>query len=835
MPPKQKVIILGWDAADWKVIFPLIDQGKMPNMKILLEKGVHGKIKTLDPPLSPMLWTSIATGVRADKHGISGFIEPTPDGERLRPVTSTSRKVKAIWNILNQEGFKSNVVAWWPTNPVEPINGVMVSNLFQIASKSIEEPWISPPESVHPKEMEETLEKFRVHPHEITLSMALPFIPNLNSDKELRKEQRTLSVLKTLANAATVHAISTYLHEETTWDFMAIYHDAIDHFSHIAMRYHPPKRPEIEQKEFDDYNLVVEAAYRFHDLMLGRVLELMNEQTTLLIVSDHGFHSDHQRPLYIPREPSGPAVEHSPYGIFAMAGPGIKKDGVEVSGASILDITPTLLHYLNLPVGEDMEGKILHACFEEMKEVKTIPSWENVYGNSGMHDKNRQEDPWDAIEALQQLVEMGYIDAPDDDKLKEVEKAKRENLYYLARNMINGGRTQEAMVILEDIYAESKVIRYGQRLAFTQLALRQYQKAFQLLEELKELHLKQKKEKLQKSDDPFGSNDMEEPMYLQYLEGLILLAINRPRLALPILESVQKKNPNNFHVAFNIAQIHNQRKNYAAAEKQFICALAIDDGNGKAHHGLGFSFLRRNLIDQAIEEFLLAISHDFYLPNAHYHLGESLMKQAQYDDAAYAFEVAVRLSPGMTKAHKWLYEIYTEFSPNAIMAEKTMDFLTNNIQGELTICTGIDGSNMKSAFAWFKKIGIPSEWSSKTIEEAKVLASNTLWLKDKKNEIIYMPCHCLSFLPTSLNYRLIVIEDENKNIIDALKKSHKMPFKEKELPLELLSKIKQDQNKIDSWIASQAKLPLLILHNKNLQLAHEEQVEILLNFISLEK
>ena len=154
MQSKQKVIVLGWDAADWKVIFPLIEQGKMPNMKIFLEKGVHGKIKTLDPPLSPMLWTSIATGVRADKHGISGFIEPTPDGERLRPVTSTSRRVKAIWNILNQEGYKSNVVAWWPTNPVEPINGVMVSNLFQIASKSIEEPWISPPESVHPKEME---------------------------------------------------------------------------------------------------------------------------------------------------------------------------------------------------------------------------------------------------------------------------------------------------------------------------------------------------------------------------------------------------------------------------------------------------------------------------------------------------------------------------------------------------------------------------------------------------------------------------------------------------------------------------------------------------------
>ena len=835
MQSKQKVIVLGWDAADWKVILPLIEQGKMPNMKIFLEKGVHGKIKTLDPPLSPMLWTSIATGVRADKHGISGFIEPTPDGERLRPVTSTSRRVKAIWNILNQEGYKSNVVAWWPTNPVEPINGVMVSNLFQIASKSIEEPWISPPESVHPKEMEETLEKFRVHPHEITLSMALPFIPNLNTDKELRKEQRTLSVLKTLANAATVHAISTYLHEETTWDFMAIYHDAIDHFSHIAMRYHPPKRPEIEQKEFDDYNLVVEAAYRFHDLMLGRILELMDEQTTLLIVSDHGFHSDHQRPLYIPREPSGPAVEHSPYGIFAMAGPGIKKGGVEVSGASILDITPTLLHYLNLPIGEDMEGKVLHACFEETKNTQLIPSWETVDGDSGMHDKNRQENPWEAIEALQQLVEMGYIDAPDDDKLLEVEKSKRENLYYLSRNMINGGRIVEALKILEKIFQESKIIRYGQRLAFTYLALRHYQKARDLLEELKELHIHQKKEKLQKSDDPFGSNDMEEPMYLQYLEGLILLAINRPRLALPILESVQKKNPANFHVAFNIAQIHNQRKNYASAEKQFICALAIDEGNGKAHHGLGVSFLRRNLIDQAIEEFLLAITNDFYLPNAHYHLGESLMKKEQYDDAAYAFEVAIRLSPGLTKAHKWLHEIYTKWAPNETLALKTLNFLKHNIQGEITICTSIDGVNMEEMFKWFKALEIPSEYDHKSIGEAKKLASNTSWLTTKRNEIIYIPCHCLSLLPVDLNYKLIVLEEDNAQVMEALKRLHKRDFKEKEFPLELVNKSKNDQDKIDSWIASQANLPVLILHSVSVNTEAEEQSEILRNFINFDQ
>jgi predicted AlkP superfamily phosphohydrolase/phosphomutase len=78
---KKKVLVIGWDAAEWKVIMPLIQQGKMPAFARLMSRGVHGKLQTLDPPLSPMLWTSIATGFRADKHGIGGFIEhPQPRG-----------------------------------------------------------------------------------------------------------------------------------------------------------------------------------------------------------------------------------------------------------------------------------------------------------------------------------------------------------------------------------------------------------------------------------------------------------------------------------------------------------------------------------------------------------------------------------------------------------------------------------------------------------------------------------------------------------------------------------------------------------------------------------
>ena len=746
---KNKILLLGWDAADWKIIDKLISEGKMPALKSLMQKGVRGNLQTLDPPLSPMLWTSIATGFRADKHGISGFIEPTPTGDGLRPVTSTSRKVKAIWNIYNQEGWKSNVVGWWPSNPVEPINGVMVSNFFQVANKPISEPWIMPNGTIHPESLKETLQEFRVHPHEITVPMVAPFIPNVLHDIPLRSDKRTINVTKTIANAASIHAASTYLIQETEWDFMAVYHDAIDHFCHVGMRFHPPLRVEINQEDFNNFKDIVEAAYRFHDLMLHRILEIIDEHTTLLLISDHGFYSDHQRPLAIPHEPSGPAIEHSPYGVFLMAGPGVKKNQ-RISGASVLDITPTLLYYSGIAVGKDMEGKILYQCFENPNEAEFIESWETKEGDSGQHNAAIREDPWAAQEAMNQLVELGYIDAPNEDISKQISNSKRESNYYIARNLINGGKTLKAIEILEEIYNESKVHRYGQRLAMCYLSKRRYTQCRSLIEDLKNTKI---------SEVDQHTINIEEPMYLEYLEGLYFLAINKHRKALPILEKILEKNPNNFHVLLNIALVYLERKKYKESEKFFIQSLAIDEQNTNAHHGLGLSFLRQHKYDEAIEEFLLAIETNFYFPKAHYHLGETLYKIGNYDDASKAFEVALRIAPKMIKPHEWLLKIYSEKIINTELAAKSKKFIEENKKGTILILNGIEGVDYSSFYSVLSEnqITILSEGAIDT------RIQNCVNTNSEENLIFaFVPSQVLHTLPNSFNYlfvELIIPQD----------------------------------------------------------------------------
>ena len=178
-PPIARVLLLvGWDAADWQVIHPLLDAGLMPNLQRLVEGGVIGNLASLSPMLSPILWTSIATGKRAYAHGVRGFIEPLPDRSGVRPVGTRSRRCKALWNIVSQSGRRSVVCGWQASHPAEPVRGAMVSNLFSV-----------PPGRRHAEgladsggkrraaALAENLAELRVHPREIEAPPIQQLIP----------------------------------------------------------------------------------------------------------------------------------------------------------------------------------------------------------------------------------------------------------------------------------------------------------------------------------------------------------------------------------------------------------------------------------------------------------------------------------------------------------------------------------------------------------------------------------------------------------------------------------------------------------------------------------
>ena len=634
----RKVLLIGWDAADWKIINPLLDAGKMPALEKLVNKGVIGNLATLDPPMSPMLWTSIATGKHADKHGILGFTEPAPQAAGVRPVLSTSRKVKAIWNILSQKHLKTNVVGWWPSHPAEPINGISVSNFYHHAHNSPDQPWPMQPGTVYPKRLERTLAELRIHPAELTQAHILPFVPKA-AEVDQEKDKHLNSVAKIIAECSTIQAAATWIMENEDWDFMGIYFDAVDHFCHGFMNFHPPRMKGVPKKPYEFYKDVVTSGYRFHDMMLERLIELAGEDTTVILISDHGFHSDHLRPKGIPKEPAGPAWQHRPYGIFCMKGPHIRKDE-RISGARLLDITPTILTLFGLPVGRDMDGHPLMQAFDNNFEPEYIPSWEDVDGECGMHPPEAREDPHAAQEAMDQLIALGYIEKPDKNKQKAIERTVNESNFYLARVYIDKGQYAKALPLLEKLYEKlPDQTRYAFHLAKCYQALNQIKKCRKVVDSI----IKQEKKKNPQID---------------LLQGTLALAEKRYDKALLFLFEAEKAAPRLPSLHQQIGKVYLKMHRWEDAERAFITALSIDPDSAIAYEGLAEAYLWLHRYADAAGAALDAVGLLYHFPKAHFNLGVALSRLKHYERAAEAFEVAVAISPGFVKARRQLIRLY---------------------------------------------------------------------------------------------------------------------------------------------------------------------------------
>jgi predicted AlkP superfamily phosphohydrolase/phosphomutase len=426
-PSSGRVLVFGIDGADWDRAIPLVREGKMPALERLMRTGTRRTLLSLPPDasgrewLSPTIWTTAATGVLPQRHGILNFVTVTPQGVQ-QPVTSNQRRVAALWNMLSARGRTVGVIGWLVTWPAEPVNGYLVSSytpyIFRWgkdrAARPIKGTLVEGvPDQVWPPELQPALEKLKVSPSEITEDeLARRFTGRPLPTVRSQELQESLDGMRwSWAADETYERIYDYLCDhppgEKRPDLELLYFASVDVISHRFWKYMEPAgwtKEELSPEEVADYGQSVENAYRSVDEVLAHVLAREKEPVLTFVLSDHGFK---ENTASTRTTSSG---WHRPKGILVAEGPGIPR-GETLGEGSVVDVAPTVLYALGLPVGEDFDGDpqmgLFTPEFQSAHEVKRIPSWENEV--ESVRRDAPVTSPVDG-EILERLRALGYLD-----------------------------------------------------------------------------------------------------------------------------------------------------------------------------------------------------------------------------------------------------------------------------------------------------------------------------------------------------------------------------------------------------------------------------------------
>ena len=416
-------LLVGWDAADWQVMTPLLTSGKMPHLTALMEGGVRAQLATLDPPISPMLWSTIATAQWPSKHGIHGFTEI--DNGTVRAVRGSSIQVPTYWDVLEENGLSCTTVGWWPSHPAPESKGggVRISNLAPAEDGN----WIDA--GIRPSYLRPIAKALLLQPEEIPAQAIALFFPNLEVSSE---NEVVRSVLKITTHALNVHTLATLALAYGNQAHASIYYDALDHYKHLGMKYHPPQLPGVTDEAFAMYQHIVTAAYRLHDLFLEALLRFTSEKTATFLISDHGFKSGDERWGQLPDHAGAPALEHRHFGVFLAKGAMVNTEAL-TSGLTLLDIAPTLLAVHQLKAIPEMKGRVA-PCIKSKLKASRVPSVTGISGED-------QESLMLESSMLSDLIAMGYLDAH---AAEVTDQRLLENSYYLARSLRAEGRPEHA-------------------------------------------------------------------------------------------------------------------------------------------------------------------------------------------------------------------------------------------------------------------------------------------------------------------------------------------------------------------------------------------------------
>ena len=393
---RANLTVLMFDGATLDMISPAVAAGRLPNIGRIFDQGAVLHLATLRPTQAEPVWSAVATGRYPMSNGVRSAemyrvfggppIELLPDycfAQALvsfgflsaEPQTAADLTARPIWSILSDHGVRVGVIGWPLTHPAPAVNGFVVSEAFHRLSET--EMTFEGAASVSPPELLADVRLALTTPADpdpvaLVSTMGAPQPVN---DYDVRRDNTPVVVDR-------VHLQLLTALEQSAPRFLAARFPGIDAVGHFFLRYaNPSAFGDVSEQEGQRFGRVLDQYYGFLDVLVGREMARLGPEDVLLVVSAFGMEPLTPGKRILEFVAGNPQIsgthERAPDGFVLAFGPPVAAG--RPPRASVVDLAPTILYFLGLPVGRDMDGFAridwFKPAFTSDKPVTYIPTY----------------------------------------------------------------------------------------------------------------------------------------------------------------------------------------------------------------------------------------------------------------------------------------------------------------------------------------------------------------------------------------------------------------------------------------------------------------------------
>lgn len=394
--PDGRVVLLAFDGATLDLISPAVAEGRLPNFGRIFDAGAVLHLATLKPTQAEPVWSAIVTGRSPRSNGIraSALYRLRPSGPPLsllpdycfsqalvrfgfvaeEPHTGASLRARPLWSILSDADVSVGAVGIPLTHPVPTINGFVVSDEFHRLIETAR--GLDASSGVWPAALYPHVRNAIEGPTDLRPQSLLAALHPAPRGADVQPDPAPIA-------GDRVHLqIMRALQPLVSPRVLAVRFPGLDAVGHTYFRYAVPSAfGDVSEVERGRYGRVLDDYYAFADAVVGSALGSLAPGDLLLVVSPFGMEPLSPGKRLLERLVGDPSIsgthEGAPDGFLLAYGTAVAPG--HPPRASLVDLVPTVLYYLGLPVGRDMDGfartDLFRPDYTASRPVTFIPSY----------------------------------------------------------------------------------------------------------------------------------------------------------------------------------------------------------------------------------------------------------------------------------------------------------------------------------------------------------------------------------------------------------------------------------------------------------------------------